>query len=201
MHHGTMTKALVIYDTTFGNTEKVANALVQGLAAHGIEAESVNVDCVAIDRLSEYDALLVGGPTHRQKMSEPMAMFLDRLDKAHVRGKAGFAFDTKVEHRLAGRCWGTQTAKRDETIDDDRITMRVDSCQLGQPTGYVPLSCQSKFYDYHDYYTFEVYFKNERGAGFDRPIGSMLVKMSDGLIPSILTKERSWAFAGDGYGH
>ena len=97
-----MTKALVIYDTKFGNTEKVANALVQGLTAQGIEAESVNVDRVAIDRLSEYDALLIGGPTHRQKMSEPMAMFLDRLDKAHVSGKVGFAFDTKVEHRFAG---------------------------------------------------------------------------------------------------
>jgi flavodoxin len=32
-----MTKALVIYDTKFGNTEKVATALVQGLAAQGIE--------------------------------------------------------------------------------------------------------------------------------------------------------------------
>ena len=102
VHREVMTKALVIYDTKFGNTEKVANALVQGLAAQGIEAESVNVDRVAIDRLSEYDALLIGGPTHRQKMSEPMAMFLDHLDKALVRGKAGFAFDTKVEHRFAG---------------------------------------------------------------------------------------------------
>jgi flavorubredoxin len=97
-----MTNALVIYDTKFGNTEKVANALVQGLAAQGIEAESVNVDRVAIDRVSEHDALLIGGPTHRQKMSEPMATFLDRLDKAHVSGKVGFAFDTKVEHRFAG---------------------------------------------------------------------------------------------------
>jgi flavorubredoxin len=97
-----MTKALVIYDTKFGNTEKVANALVQGLAVKGIEAESVNVDHVAIDRLSEYDALLIGGPTHRQKMSEPMAMFLDRVDKSLVKGKEGFAFDTKVEHRFAG---------------------------------------------------------------------------------------------------
>jgi flavorubredoxin len=95
-------QTLVIYDTKFGNTEKVANALVQGLAAQGIEAESVNVDRVAIDRLSEYDVLLIGGPTHRQKMSEPMAMFLDRLDKALVKGKAGFAFDTKVVHRFAG---------------------------------------------------------------------------------------------------
>jgi len=62
-----MTRALVIYDTKFGNTEKVANALVQGLAAQGIEAESVNVVRVAIDRLSEFNALLIGGPTHRQK--------------------------------------------------------------------------------------------------------------------------------------
>ena len=35
-------------------------------------------------------------------MSEPMAVFLDRVDKALVSGKAGFAFDTKVEHRFAG---------------------------------------------------------------------------------------------------
>jgi flavorubredoxin len=102
LHRGTMSKALVIYDTKFGNTEKVANALVQGLAAQGIIAESVNVDRVAIDRLSEYDALLIGGPTHRQKMSEPMAMFLDKLNKSLVKGKAGFSFDTKVEHRFAG---------------------------------------------------------------------------------------------------
>ncbi|MGB8310585.1 MAG: hypothetical protein WCE81_01820 [Halobacteriota archaeon] len=29
-------------------------------------------------------------------------MFLDCLDKALVRGKAGFAFDTKLEHRFVG---------------------------------------------------------------------------------------------------
>jgi flavorubredoxin len=97
-----MAKALVIYDSKFGNTAKVANALVQGLAAQGIEAESANVVLVAIDRLSEYDALLIGGPTHRQKTSELMGMFLDRLDRAHVSGKVGFAFDTKAEDRFAG---------------------------------------------------------------------------------------------------
>jgi hypothetical protein len=34
-------------------------------------------------------------------MSEPMTTFLDHSDKAHVRGKAGFALCTKVEHRFA----------------------------------------------------------------------------------------------------
>jgi len=126
-----MTRALVIYDTKFGNTMKVANALVQGLAAQGIEAESVNIVRVAIDTLSEYDALLIGGPTHRQKTSELMAMFLDRLDRAHVSGKAGFAFDTKVEHRFAGSA-GRRIEKKLKKLGMKVIMPRASAIVVGR---------------------------------------------------------------------
>lgn len=97
-----MKKVLVIYDSKFGNTEKIAKALVTGMQREGITAEYAKVEEVDIDKLTEYDLLAVGGPTHMRTASKPMKAFLEKLDRIDVRGKKAFAFDTKVEFRLAG---------------------------------------------------------------------------------------------------
>jgi len=95
-------KAIVIYDTKFGNTEKIAKALVSGIEEHGIETDCIKVEDVEIDRLAEYELLIIGGPTHNRKASKPMEKFLGTLESVDIRGKRAFAFDTKRERRFAG---------------------------------------------------------------------------------------------------
>jgi len=57
---------------------------------------------VQIGTFAEYDFLAVGGPTHYTTASKPMKDFLDRLEQADLRGKYGFAFDTRVDSFWAG---------------------------------------------------------------------------------------------------
>ncbi|MTD59193.1 flavodoxin family protein [Amycolatopsis pithecellobii] len=62
-------RALVVYESMFTNTEKVAKAIVEGLGAD-VSAEVVNVDD-APDELAGVDLLVVGGPTHVHGMTRP----------------------------------------------------------------------------------------------------------------------------------
>ena len=98
-----MVKALVVYYSLFGNTEKIAKALAEGLQTGGIDSEAIKVDLVEIDELSNVDLLCVGSPTHGWSASKPIKEFLERLKRVEgLRDKKAFAFDTKMKSRLAG---------------------------------------------------------------------------------------------------
>lgn len=97
-----MRKAIVVFDTRFGNTKKVAKTLALELKGQGLEVECVKVEEVEVKGLTEYDLLAVGGPTHRLGISEPMKGFLGKPESADLRGKRAFAFDTRVKTRFAG---------------------------------------------------------------------------------------------------
>lgn len=98
-----MVKALVVYHTVYGNTEKVARALAKGLEDSGVNVDCVGVDAVGFDRLSGYDLLVVGGPTQNRGASKPMQEFLERLKGVTgLSGKKAFALDTKYKMMFAG---------------------------------------------------------------------------------------------------
>jgi menaquinone-dependent protoporphyrinogen IX oxidase len=96
-------RALVAYGSRFGNTQRIAEALAKGLR----EVPGVSVDCLFIDevdpgRLGRYDFLAVGGPTEVMSASGPMKNFLAKLPTVELRGKRGFAFDTRYTAPLSG---------------------------------------------------------------------------------------------------
>ena len=68
--HSTM-RALVAYESMFGNTERVARAVAAGLRLEGVDTTVVNVcDGHAAD-LAGVDLLVVGAPTHGFSLSRP----------------------------------------------------------------------------------------------------------------------------------
>jgi flavodoxin len=97
-----MVKAVVIYHTQFGNTEKIAKALASGMEERGIDVDCVYVEDVQIDTLTEYNLLAIGGPTHGFGMSKPMKTFIKNLEHVDLRDKSAFAFDTKTGSRFWG---------------------------------------------------------------------------------------------------
>jgi len=64
-----MTRALVVYESMFGNTERVARAVALGLAEH------IHVDLVragpGVTLADDVDLVVVGGPTHAFGLSRP----------------------------------------------------------------------------------------------------------------------------------
>ena len=95
-------RACVIFDTRYGNTEKIARSFETGLKEAGIQTICVNARDVAVDSLMQYDLICVGAPTEAFTASKPMKEFLGKLKSIDLSGKFGFAFDTKLDSRFSG---------------------------------------------------------------------------------------------------
>ena len=95
-------RASVIYDTRYGNTERIARSFETGLKQAGLQTVCVNAKDVAIDSLNQCDLICVGGPTEAFSASKPMKEFLGKLKSVDLSGKHGFAFETKLDWRLSG---------------------------------------------------------------------------------------------------
>lgn len=97
-----MKSILVIYDSQYGNTERIATVLALGLREQGVKVSFNNLDEVRLNELSKYDLLIIGGPTHSRTVSKPMKTFLEKLMDLDLKDKNAFVFDTRVEQRFAG---------------------------------------------------------------------------------------------------
>jgi flavorubredoxin len=119
-----VSKALVVYDSIFGNTEKLAKALATGLESGRINAVVLKVDAVKFDELGSFDLLCVGSPTHAWNASKATKEFLEHLKGVNgLGGKKAFAFDTKMKSRLAGEAAG----KIEKKLKDAGFTIMRNS--------------------------------------------------------------------------
>ena len=95
-------KALVLYDSQFGNTEKVAQGIVKGIASHA-EVHSHRLHEISPDQVEAYDLFVVGSPTQRFNATEAMKEFLAAIPAKSLRGKKVAAFDTRfTEEHMRG---------------------------------------------------------------------------------------------------
>jgi hypothetical protein len=62
-------KALVVYESMFGNTERVAKAVVRGLRLEDVDAGVVDVGTAPAVLPPDLDLLVVGAPTHAFSLS------------------------------------------------------------------------------------------------------------------------------------
>jgi flavodoxin len=90
-------KAVVIYDTKHGNTEKVAKGI-----AKIIGADTLKVGDADPEKLKKYDIFVFGSPTHAWNMTAGMKQLFKRLSGEDFGGKKAAAFDTKFKGRFAG---------------------------------------------------------------------------------------------------
>lgn len=115
-----MAKVLVLYYSSFGHIEAMANAMAEGARSAGAEAtikrvpETVPQDLArashykleqsasvaSVDELADYDAIIVGAPTRYGRMPAQMAAFLDQTGglwkRGALNGKVGAAFSSSA---------------------------------------------------------------------------------------------------------
>ncbi len=96
-------RALVIFDTTYGNTKLVAEAIAQGL---GEGARAVPLADLKDDDLAGIGLLVVGSPIIGWKPSENMGRFLASLGKSRLDGMKAAAFDTRIKKFISGDAAG-----------------------------------------------------------------------------------------------
>ena len=88
-------KALVVYDSVFGNTEKVAQAMGQALASQA-EVQTLRVGDVKPEHLTGSDALIVGSPTRAFSPTPAIKNWLKSLPSNSLKGVKVAAFDTRI---------------------------------------------------------------------------------------------------------
>lgn len=89
-------KAIVIYDSVFGNTRQIAEAIGKGLAK-GAEVEICQISDTRPERLKGLDFLVVGSPTRGFRPTPAVAKLLKDLPVGSLRNIKVAAFDTRVK--------------------------------------------------------------------------------------------------------
>ncbi|MCK5661311.1 MAG: FprA family A-type flavoprotein, partial [Methanosarcinales archaeon] len=88
-----MSKAIVVYLSTSGNTKMMAEGIVDGMQQRKIDAKAISFYDAEMEDLKAADAIVVGSSTFNYKMLPPMEKFIDeKLANANVSGKIGAAF-------------------------------------------------------------------------------------------------------------
>ena len=119
-----MTKVLVLYYSSYGHIEQMADAVAEGARAGGAEvdirrvpetappevvkaagfkADTAHPVIESVNALADYDAIIVGAPTRFGRMPSQMAAFLDTAGglwaSGKLNGKVGGAFtSTATQH-------------------------------------------------------------------------------------------------------
>jgi flavodoxin len=100
-----MRKVLIIFDTTFGNTERLAREIATGITESGtVECDVLNQkDAKDVD-YSLYDGFLFGGPVHVFRAARGIRKAVEKACKAGLEGKFVAAFDTyqAASHKYKG---------------------------------------------------------------------------------------------------
>ena len=88
-------KTLVVYDTQFGNTEKIARIIAEGMTRCG-PVQVLPVAEAADVELGDVDLLIVGGPTQGHRARKPLRDWVDHLRSEELQRLAIAAFDTRI---------------------------------------------------------------------------------------------------------
>ena len=93
-------KGYVVYDSAFGNTQAVAEAIAEGLKP--IRAAAVSVTDFKPGSLAGGDLLVVGSPINGWRPTAKITDLLGQLGNGKLKGIKAAAFDTRVRFFIHG---------------------------------------------------------------------------------------------------
>jgi len=92
-------KALIVYDSVYGNTEKIARAVAEAITP-AYEVKVLGVGEANPSELASTDLLIVGSPTHGGRPTPPIQDLLNKVPKLSLQGINVAAFDTRITTKL-----------------------------------------------------------------------------------------------------
>ena len=90
-------KSLIVYDSVYGNTEKIAKSIGDAIAG---DVKLLRIGEISHSNLESVDLLIVGSPTHGGRPTPAIQEFLNKVSDSTVRGINVAAFDTRYSTRL-----------------------------------------------------------------------------------------------------
>jgi flavodoxin len=85
-------KGLVVYDSVFGNTKQVAEAVAAALGY-----PLISISALTPEQLSGNEHLVFGSPTRGFRPTEPMQKFIKELPAGSLKGVQVSTFDTRMD--------------------------------------------------------------------------------------------------------
>jgi flavodoxin len=90
-----MLKIIVIYESKYGNTKRVAELIIEGMnEINETEASLKEIKEVDLKTISDYDVIIIGSPNHMGGSTRGIKGFIDKLSKIKLEGKMFAVFDT-----------------------------------------------------------------------------------------------------------
>ncbi len=86
-------KTMVVYDSLYGNTEIIAQAIGDALPG---EVQVLRVGQVKAGELEAADLLVIGSPTHGAEATEKVQGLMDRIGAPTREGAKAATFDTRL---------------------------------------------------------------------------------------------------------
>ena len=87
-------KALVLYDSQYGDTEHIAQAIANALGEFG-EVRAVRLDPAQPVEVQGLDVFIVGSPTQGWRPTPAIQTFLEGTSSEELGGLGGACFDTR----------------------------------------------------------------------------------------------------------
>jgi menaquinone-dependent protoporphyrinogen IX oxidase len=98
-------KGIVVYDTSYGNTKKIAETIAETLEESGMEVDLFNVKNVRKLGAKDYNFLVLGSPTRFGTMSFAIRFFLGKVKSEQWMNKPFIAFDTENPENMEKKEW------------------------------------------------------------------------------------------------
>ena len=90
-----MVRAIIIYESKYGNTRQVAEQIAEGMRQiRGTEVTLAEVEQVDLNAVVNFDAILIGSPNHMGRPTRGIRRSIDNLDKLKLDNKKVAVFDT-----------------------------------------------------------------------------------------------------------
>jgi len=93
-------KALIVYDSMYGNTEKIAKAIGHAIVD---DVKVLPISEANLTKLESIDFLIIGSPTQGFRPTKSVQAFIDNLPDNALKGKNVAAFDTRIPAHEVGR--------------------------------------------------------------------------------------------------
>jgi flavodoxin len=120
-------KTLVVYDSVYGNTEIIAQAIAAAISG---DVEVLRVGQAKPADLELVDLLLIGSPTHGSLPTEAVQRLLDQVGSPAHDGATAATFDTRLTWRFLERWGGFASPKMAESLKEKSWPL------AGEPGGF-----------------------------------------------------------------
>ena len=92
-----MAKAIVVYESKYGNTKLVAETIIEGMnQIPEIETILNEVNDVNLTEIDKFDIIIVGSPNHLGRATRGITKFINKLGELKLENKQTSVFDTYI---------------------------------------------------------------------------------------------------------